>query len=82
MPKKYNEQTIKLAESFLDKLFGKVARKVTDQEIKRLTKADPKLGKLLKIANKAAEAGEKHLAKMSKKEKEEFMNRAFARVGL
>ena len=82
MPKKYNEQTIKLAESFLDKLFGKVARNVTNQEIKRLTKADPKLGKLLKIANKAAEEGEKHLAKMSKKDQEKFLDSALKRVGL
>ena len=82
MPKKYNEQTIKLAESFLEKLFGKLATKVTDQEIKRLTKADPKLGKLLKIANKAAEAGEKHLAKMSKKDQQKFLDSALKRVGL
>ena len=82
MPKKYNEQTIKLAESFLEKLFGKLATKVTDQEIKRLTKADPKLGKLLKIANQAADQGKRHVAKMSAKEKEEFMDRHFKRVGL
>ena len=71
MPKKYNEQTLKLVESFLGNLFGKTVKKATDQEIKRLSKADPELGKIFKRAAQVKKDADKFYNSLTSKEKEE-----------
>ena len=65
-----------------DKLFSNTVKKVAEKTIEEETKKDPSLAEKLKWADNAAEEGEKHLAKMSKEEKKEFMDRHFKRVGL
>ena len=67
---------------FLANLFGNTVKKVAEKTIQEETKKDPSLAEKLKWADKAAEQGEKHLAKMSEKEKKEFLDEALKRVGL
>ena len=71
MPK-YNEKTLKLVESFLANLFGKTVKRATDQEIKRLSKAEPELGKILKRAAQLQKDANKAYDALSKKEKDDF----------
>ena len=59
MPK-YNEKTLKLVESFLANLFGKTVKRATDQEMKKLSKADPELGKILKRAAQVKKDADKY----------------------
>ena len=70
MPK-YNEKTLKLVESFLANLFGKTVKRATDQEMKKLSKADPDLGKILKRAAQVQKDADKWYNSLSQKEKDD-----------
>ena len=73
MPK-YKNLKPEIIEGFLDAMFGKVATKAAEKTIKDIEKKDPKLGKLLKIANDVAKKGERHLKSMSKSERDDYMD--------
>ena len=81
MPK-YKNLKPEIIEGFLDAMFGKVATKAAEKTIKDIEKKDPKLGKLLKIANDVAKKGERHLKSMSKAEREDYLDKLYRDLGV
>ena len=81
MPK-YKNLKPEIIEGFLDAMFGKVATKAAEKTIKDIEKKDPKLGKLLKIANDVKKRGERHLKSMSKAEREDYLDKLDRELGL
>ena len=80
MPK-YNEKTLKLVESFLANLFGKTVKRATDQEMKKLSKADPELGKILKRAAQVKKDADKFYNSLTRKEREEKLAAIMKKYG-
>ena len=78
---KYNEKTLKLVESFLANLFGKTVKRATDQEIRKLSKADPELGKILKRGMQVQKDANKYYDSLTQKEKDDKLAALFKKYG-
>ncbi len=73
MPK-YKKVKPEITEGFLDRFFAKIATNTANRVVKNIKKKDPKLGNLLDRAQELRKQGEAHLAKMTKKEREDYLD--------
>jgi hypothetical protein len=71
---KYKKVKPEITEGFLDKFFAKVATNTATRAVKNIKKKDPKLGKLLDMAQDLRKQGEAHLSKMTKQEREDYLD--------
>ena len=71
---KYKKVKPEITEGFLDKFFAKVATNTATRAVKNIKKKDPKLGKLLDMAQELRKQGEAHLSKMTKQEREDYLD--------
>jgi len=70
----YKKVKPEITEGFLDKFFAKVATNTATRAVKNIKKKDPKLGKLLDMAQELRKQGEAHLSKMTKQEREDYLD--------